>query len=87
MRLLFKMQKQFGDDQATTDIISQVIKEKVQPSKSMMPNFIDEIEQEIFNRISNNLQNIAMNEFQPGLIGNAAKQKPTVFANSFTNVP
>lgn len=55
MRLLFKMQKQFGDDQATTDIISQVIKEKVQPSKSMMPNFIDEIEQEIFNRISNNL--------------------------------
>ena len=33
MRLLIKMQKQFGDDPETTSIISSVIREKIQPNK------------------------------------------------------
>ena len=55
MRLMIKMEKQFGGDQNTQDVISRVIQEKVSQHRSMQTQVIDDIEQEIFNRISNNL--------------------------------
>ena len=63
MRLMIKMEKQFGGDQNTQDVISRVIQEKVSQHRSMQTQVIDDIEQEIFNRISNNLQCVAINEF------------------------
>ena len=86
MRLMIKMEKQFGGDQNTQDVISRVIQEKVSQHRSMQTQVIDDIEQEIFNRISNNLQCVAINEFQPGLITNPNRQKFRQFGDPILNV-
>ena len=65
------MAKQFGDDAATMKIISKAIKTKMTESKEQLkPADIDQIENEIFKKLSNTNREIALDAFHPRLIAN-----------------
>ena len=73
-RLLLKMGKQFGDDQATLKVISTVLQTYVQNGKPLKADDIDQMEHEIFKRISNTSSNIALDQFHPRLVTKAQKK-------------
>ena len=65
------MGKQFGDDPATMKIISNTLFAYIKEGQQLRPQDLDSMEKDIFQRLSNQARNIALDQFHPRLIANA----------------
>ena len=74
-RLLLKMGKQFGDDPETIKIIAGVIKLYVKDGSQIQAKDLDNLEQDIFKRLCNTNNNIALDAFHPRLVEKAERKK------------
>ena len=70
-RMIMKMGKQFGDDPNTLQIISSVVKNRMRKAETLRPDDIDKMENDIFQRLSNQARAIAIDAFHPRLVANA----------------
>lgn len=74
------MGKQFGDDVATLNVITSVLKLRMSKGE-LRPGDIDQMENEIFTKLSNVNRGIALDQFHPRLVANA-KRKLSSFDQS-----
>jgi len=68
------MGKQFGDDESTLQIISNVIKGYMNSGKKLKAGDIDSMEDDIFKRLGNGSNQIALDQFHTRLVSNANKK-------------
>ena len=59
-RLLLKMGGKFGDDPGTLKVISSILQGYIKDGRKLKPDDIDQMETDIFQRLSNVSKNIAL---------------------------
>ena len=65
----------FGDDPGTLKVISSILQGYIKDGRKLKPDDIDQMETDIFQRLSNVSKNIALDQFHPRLVVNAHKEK------------
>ena len=73
------MCKQFGDDPNTLKVIRNVIQLYVKDGSQLQAKDLDNVEQDIFQRLSNTNNNIALDVFHPRLVEKAERRKLSGF--------
>ena len=71
------MGKKFGDDTETLGLISGVLKARMTKGE-LMPGDIDTMENDIFSKLSNRNRGVALDQFHPRIVANAARKHQVI---------